>query len=343
MQEDSLFNSNYNDEETKNMEAPKQTPNNKTNLLILFIYVFFMFISALLGTLINTNHVNNTKDLLDYDLTSQITETDDGFILNYSGTITNASDETIEEAYILFELEDSEGEIYATKSYLIEDLEASETITINKDFELEEEPANIEDRAHHPLSADFANLFSFLTTFVTAIVLIFVNRSNFKFDFKNFKKEPKKYFGYIITGFLMLYAASFVANIIMTLINVTETSQNEMAIQSLFNPSFISLASLFLLLVIFTPIVEEVVFRKALYGLSYNALGDKGAILISGLVFAFLHVASFGDFIQVIPYAFMGLTFSYIYYKSGRNLYVVIAIHMINNLIPYLLYSLNIV
>nr|MDA3932020.1 CPBP family intramembrane metalloprotease [Mycoplasmatota bacterium] len=65
--------------------------------------------------------------------------------------------------------------------------------------------------------------------------------------------------------------------------------------------------------------------------------------LISGLVFAFLHVASYGDFVQVIPYAFMGLAFSYIYFYSGRNLYVVIAIHMINNLIPYLLYSLEIV
>lgn len=343
MQEDSLFFNSSNDDQTQKQDSPKQKPNNKINLLILFIYVFFMFISSLLGSYIQNNHIEDTKDLLDYELNSQITETEDGFLLNYSGTITNTSDEMIEEAYILFELKDSDGEIYATKSYLIEDLGASETIDIDTDYELEQEPATIDERAHHPLSADFANMFSFLTTFVTALALFYVNRANFKFDFKVFKKEPKKYFTYILTGFLMLYAASFVANIIMTLIGVTETSQNEMAIQRLFNPSIISLVSLFLLLVVFTPIVEEVVFRKALYGLSYNALGDKGAIIVSGLVFAFLHVASFGDFIQIIPYAFMGLTFSYVYYYSGRNIYVVIAIHMINNLIPYLLYSLNIV
>lgn len=343
MQEDALFNDSNNDLQTRKQDPPKQTPNNRINLLILFIYVFFMFISSLLGSYINNNHIKNTKDILDYDLSSEITETEEGFILNYSGTITNTSDQKIEEAYIIFNLKDSNGEIYATKSYLIEDLQASQTIPMNEDYELEQEPASIEESTHHPLSADFANVFNFLTTFVTAIALFVVNRANFKFDFINFKKEPKRYFGYIVTGFLLLYAASFAANIIMTLLGVTETSQNEMAIQRLFNPSFISLASLFLLLVIFTPIVEEVVFRKALYGLSYNALGDKGAILISGLVFAFLHVASFGDFIQIIPYAFMGLTFSYVYFYSGRNIYVVIAIHMINNLIPYLLYSLNIV
>ncbi|MFP4477969.1 MAG: CPBP family intramembrane glutamic endopeptidase [Candidatus Izemoplasmatales bacterium] len=343
MQVDSLFTKDSDEKVTENQNQPKEKPNNKTNLLILFIYVLFMFISSLLGSYINSNHIERTKDLLDYDLTADITETEDGYLLNYTGTITNSSDETIEEAYMLFDLKNSEGEIYETKSYLIEDLEGSETIDIDVDYELEEEPADIEERPYHPLSADFANVFSFLTTFITAIALFIVNRSNFKFDFKKFKEEPKKHFTYILTGFLMLYAASFLANIIMTLIGVTETSQNEMAIQRLFSPSIISLLSLFLLLVIFTPIVEEVVFRKALYGLSYNALGDKGAIIISGLVFAFLHVASFGDFIQIIPYAFMGLTFSYVYFYSGRNIYVVIAIHMINNLIPYLLYSLNIV
>ncbi|MDA3931627.1 MAG: CPBP family glutamic-type intramembrane protease, partial [Tenericutes bacterium] len=323
MQQDALFDDHNIDNQTKKQQTPLQTPKNKVNLLILFIYVLFMFMSSLLGSLINTNHVNNTKDLLDYNLTWEISETDDGDLLNYQGTITNTSEETIEEAYIIFDLKDSNGEILTTKKYLIVNLEGSETITINEDYEVEQlildtDELNIDESAYHPLSVDFANLFSFLTTFVVAIALFIVNKSNYIYDFKTFKREPKKHFTYILTGFLLLYAASFTANIIMTFIGVTETSQNEMAIQRLFNPSFISLASLFLLLVIFTPIVEETVFRKALYGLSYNAFGDKGAILISGLVFAFLHVASYGDFVQVIPYAFMGLAFSYIYFYSGR-------------------------
>jgi hypothetical protein len=125
-------------------------------------------------------------------------------------------------------------------------------------------------------------------------------------------------------------------------IGVTETSQNEMAIQSMFSSDWISIVTLFLTLVIFTPIVEETVFRKGLYNLVRPGVGDVGAIFISGLVFAFLHVASWGDFIQVIPYAFMGLSFSFIYFYSNRNIYVVIAIHALNNLIPYLIYTTDI-
>ncbi|QWB99350.1 CPBP family intramembrane metalloprotease [Mycoplasmatota bacterium] len=342
MQHDELFDDNLQKENHRPSHQGLRQPNNKVNVIILFIYVLFMFLSSLVGSMINNNHINNTENLLDYDLTWQVSPTDDGFLLNYQGTITNTSDEMIEKAYIIFDLKDINGNIFSTESYLIEDLNGQTTIHIDKDFELDQRVFSIDEEAYHPMSADFSNLFNFLTTFLVAIALFIVNRSNYKYDFKRFVQEPKKHFGYILTGFLLLYAASFFANMIMQFIGVTETSQNEMAIQSLFNPSFISLASLFLLLVIFTPIVEETVFRKALYGLSYNALGDKGAILVTGLVFAFLHVASFGDFIQIIPYAFMGLSFSYIYFYSGRNLYVVIAIHMINNFIPYLIYSLDI-
>ena len=52
--------------------------------------------------------------------------------------------------------------------------------------------------------------------------------------------------------------------------------------------------------VLLAPVVEELVFRKAIYGL-FEKKSIPLAIAISGLTFGYIHVLS-GDYIQIIIY-----------------------------------------
>jgi membrane protease YdiL (CAAX protease family) len=53
-----------------------------------------------------------------------------------------------------------------------------------------------------------------------------------------------------------------------------------------------------------------------------------------------MHVISYGDFIQSIPYIFMGGIFGFVYHWSRNNIYVTIGVHFINNFLAFALYAL---
>jgi len=112
-----------------------------------------------------------------------------------------------------------------------------------------------------------------------------------------------------------------------------------MSIQAMFESNAVVIVMLFFLLCIFTPIVEEVVFRKVLFGYFEPKLGPIISILLSGSIFGVMHVIGAGDFIQVIPYVLMGFAFGYIYYRSEKNIWVPIIVHFINNFIVFLIYA----
>lgn len=316
--------------------------NRYINLFIILAYFAYLFLNSMISGMIGLNHQEKTKDWLQDSVTYEWIEADDGFTVNYQANISNQTNGLINETRLRFRVLDENDELIGFEIIQIKDLEAYETRVLEGSFNVKDRGDVLKIDVYVPFNTQLANTIQMLFSLMIAIVLIIINRSNFKDDFIAFKKEPKSYFSHIATGFILVYISAIVANVILTFVGVTETSQNEMAIQSMFNPHWISVVTLFLTLVILTPMVEEVVFRKGLYNIVRPRFGDVGAILVSGLVFGFLHVASWGDFIQVIPYALMGLSFSFIYYYSNRNIYVVIAIHALNNLIPYLIYTTDI-
>lgn len=123
-------------------------------------------------------------------------------------------------------------------------------------------------------------------------------------------------------------------------LGVTASSENESAIAGMFIDDPLQLVMLFFLLCVFTPIVEEIVFRKIICGFFERKIGKIWAILLSGAIFGLMHVVAYGDFVQSIPYITMGAVFGYIYFRSEKNIYVTIGVHFLNNLISYLFYLL---
>lgn len=83
--------------------------------------------------------------------------------------------------------------------------------------------------------------------------------------------------------------------------------------------------TVFLFSVILAPILEELVFRKALIDRAI-VLGDKTAILLSGFLFGVFH----GNFSQLF-YAFgLGCILAYIYIRTGKIKYTIF-LHMTVN------------
>lgn len=87
----------------------------------------------------------------------------------------------------------------------------------------------------------------------------------------------------------------------------------------------------FIVLVILTPITEELLFRHIIIG----ELGKKFGIWVMGafsiFIFTFLHVKSATSPFEAAPYLLMSCLFVIMYIRSRCNIAVSIALHMLVN------------
>ena len=108
--------------------------------------------------------------------------------------------------------------------------------------------------------------------------------------------------------------------------------------------------------IIGAPFVEEIIFRTVIaggiYGLILLAMGIKKetqanssvkkniaavvSILVSTTLFGLLHVSAAGDYLAILPYIAMGMTFTTVYFITKRNLLVTILLHMLINLVSFI-------
>jgi hypothetical protein len=192
------------------------------------------------------------------------------------------------------------------------------------------------------LGIDFTSLYylfiNFLSVFIAGSLFLFIDKTNFKKDWVTFKKSIRNNIVFIIIGYVLVNIALYVSKYIFGLLGIEGTSANESTIAGMFSTNPINLILLFLLLCVFTPIVEEIIFRKVVYNFFSPKLGNVVAILASGLIFGLMHVVAFSDYIQSIPYIFMGFVFGFIYYVSKKNIYVTIGLHFVNNFVSFATY-----
>lgn len=74
------------------------------------------------------------------------------------------------------------------------------------------------------------------------------------------------------------------------------------------------------------PIIEELVFRQAIFGHLYKKMNFFWAALISSAIFSIVHL----DFSHILVYTAMGFVFSYLYVKTKRIIVPIIA-HVLMN------------
>ena len=92
---------------------------------------------------------------------------------------------------------------------------------------------------------------------------------------------------------------------------------------------------MFIATVIISPIFEEILYR----GLMYNKLKEISnafiGVLISSILFAFLHIPGYGFNIKMFSLVLDGILLTYCYEKTD-NIYVPILVHSINNFFIFL-------
>lgn len=184
------------------------------------------------------------------------------------------------------------------------------------------------------------SLLNFMIYLVLLPGLILIMKRDLLDDFKSFLKIKNTWLAIIVIGYLYLIAGNLVSNVLsnalsaLFAIDIGE-SVNQLTIIEALNSNGI----VFMLLsaIIMGPIVEELVFRKAVFGLIRS---DKIAIIVSTLAFGTIHLigeASIQEaLINGVSYFVMGIIFGIIYLRNNRNIWAPIAVHILSNLIAIL-------
>ena len=176
-------------------------------------------------------------------------------------------------------------------------------------------------------------LFQYIIYVPILILGIFMLTKDIKKDYKKiYKMRPLSFLAFFGVGLIACYAGNYFGTMISMLIDpLSETSANQNAIQELFLTKYGPL--MILDVCIIGPVVEELVFRGSIQkGLLKLNIKPWVAILITSITFGFIHVIDAGDYSQVFPYIFMGISLGYVAYKS-KNLISSTAIHITINTI----------
>ncbi len=163
------------------------------------------------------------------------------------------------------------------------------------------------------------------------LIFFIILRSYLKEQYIYSKNNIHEFIKIILLGLAGLFLAVFVTSTIMSFLGVTENSNNQEALNGLLNAATFDKIALVIFTVLFAPFVEEIVFRRAIFGF-LEKTSIPLAIIVSGLSFGLIHVLS-GDYIQLIIYGSLGLALAYTYYRSNKNIWTVIVIHTIYNLV----------
>ncbi|MFO8068972.1 MAG: type II CAAX endopeptidase family protein [Alkalibacterium sp.] len=148
----------------------------------------------------------------------------------------------------------------------------------------------------------------------------------FSFE-ESFSKQKKDILIWGIIGiFIALFAQNLASIIEVRFLGSPMESQNtQMLVEVVRNyPIFI------LLIGLAGPVMEEFVFRKAIFGMLVDRTGGVGAAVISSLIFAFIHFDGL-----LLVYSSMGLVFSWLYFKT-KNIWTPIIAHCLMNTLAVL-------
>ena len=186
---------------------------------------------------------------------------------------------------------------------------------------------------------DYACLNTFIELIMFVVVILFYKKY-LKKDLVLFKLNKKDYIKKIISYFLIFlvvkYGVALFSSLLLVMLGSDlVTSENQETVVTLAKTlPFMMMISTSLL----APFVEEGIFRLGIR----KVINNKYLfILVSGLIFGFMHIFPtelplYVALIESLNYVTMGLLLAYIYNETD-NIYVVVIIHALNNLLSMLM------
>ena len=180
---------------------------------------------------------------------------------------------------------------------------------------------------------------------LTIIFLFMANIYLFKNQWVYFKERMGYSVLMIAFGMYLIFAVLILVGAIFEITGGPNTPQNQELLDNILASGWHNALMVFMFAVFFAPIVEELVFRKAIFGLIDAKFGGAVAIIGNSLIFASIHIT--GEFtawisgaitivdlgLVILPYMAMSLIISFIYFYSGKLIWVAILVHFIINFI----------
>lgn len=170
---------------------------------------------------------------------------------------------------------------------------------------------------------------SFYVIMLAFSILVFWK--TLKRDIKALISNFEAYIRYILPRYGIMYIVFIIVSLISILLSKTALSVNQSKVESL------KLVELFVLAVLWAPIVEELLFRGVLRRLFKN---NVLFIIASAVIFGLIHVISeatlYSAIVHALPYSVLGGFFAYLYSKTN-NITNSMMCHAFHNLIATLL------
>ncbi len=173
-----------------------------------------------------------------------------------------------------------------------------------------------------------------IANIIALIGFILINRNYLVQEWIKFKQNMQLNLISVFKWQAILYVGNLVINYILSLILSTSESANQSAVIDVLDGQ---LLLGFFSIVIFAPLVEEMIYRASIFSL----LNRKMAIVVSALLFGLAHVFSsvlagnWMDVFYIISYSYMGWCFAASYAKS-ENIFVPVLFHALNNSIAFI-------
>ncbi len=158
---------------------------------------------------------------------------------------------------------------------------------------------------------------------ITFFLVLFFLRNDIKQRHERDRAPLSVAWVWAIGGFfLALFAQGIASNIEYRLFGIQAGSENTKTIIEIIRltPALVIVTS------VIGPILEEVIFRKIIFGTLYNKYNFLIAATISSLLFAVVHM----ELEHLLLYSTMGFTFAFLYAKTKR-IFVPIFAHVTMN------------
>lgn len=158
---------------------------------------------------------------------------------------------------------------------------------------------------------------------IALFLVLYFMREDMKYSYDRHQASIGSSIIWGIGGFfLALFAQGVAANIEMRIFGVEMGSENTRRIVEMVRLT----PALMLVTSMIGPVLEEIIFRKIIFGALYQKYNFFLSALVSSLLFAVVHL----EFEHLLLYATMGFVFAFLYVKTKRIL-VPIAAHVLMN------------
>ncbi|MBE1557014.1 type II CAAX endopeptidase family protein [Sporosarcina limicola] len=175
----------------------------------------------------------------------------------------------------------------------------------------------------------------FIVNTIAAIIFLLLLVPNKKF--MNVFKGKKSTIGMTILwgfiGFFLAMAGQMIAGIIEQAMGITVGSKNTEILGDIARMSSI----IILPMVLFAPFLEELIFRRVIFGGIYLKTNFWIATIVSAVVFAAVH----NEFQHLLMYMMPAFAFAFVYYKTKRILAPMLAHLLMNGFVTIMQLNLD--